>query len=331
MLTRSAKRRTAEDAGEEANVKALADVAPRGTARTNPSVVEPERRPIKRQRIHPRTDDDKEVAHHVAVFDDDEEDEELSDDDIDEERPRFEFVRSDNVDADDSCEYKSAEESFMSDDYLLEDSELLLADEEHLGAGLSDFDQLFMKSVTNSPRWPIDKQDESTSFSLLNSKAQGETVPATTIPDIGVTKPFEEDLRQPQDVGPLLDDFVDYESAAESLTDSDGDSSSCSSPATPATPLAIEPVTRRDIPLYGYRHRNSTTQAALPADIKKSRFMAALSTLPGPIASENVKLRPSSIMNAYYQQALIAATGLNRRSLLSGKAKEMMGVGFLYN
>lgn len=97
-----------------------------------------------------------------------------------------------------------------------------------------------------------------------------------------------------------LDDFVDYNSADDE----------CS--------LGSLFVDQPKVPICGYRDRNSQS-VLTTAPPNRSRVIAVLSSISPDDAAADKK----GLLNAYYQQAIIAAQGLNRRSLWSGSAQQM--------
>lgn len=198
---------------------------------------------------------------------------------------------------------------------------------------LSDFDKLFMNTVNkqlsanislltnddnNKPRWPKDKQDETMFSVLLNPDKRKATPPRPlSIPSLS-SSPSSSALQSPAALSPTsdsLEDFVNYDSLLLDEQQSSGEESSSSSSSSPTSSSRSSPVneTVPSVPLCGYRNRNKTTIEA-PANNKA--FMAVLSSMADGVSTMSA--------TALYQQALIAASGLNRRSLWSGKAREMV-------
>jgi hypothetical protein len=158
------------------------------------------------------------------------------------------------------------------------------------------------RSIQQQGRWPL-SEDENSTFSLL-VKAQQGTVSAPHESNTNVNG--GEDAVASGEPG--LEDFLD----CESLTEDDSDCSPEASPSPTTPSLAESPSTfafwsEKNIPICGYRCRNdSNTMVSFPPP-NRARLLAALSSIEG----------------ADYQQAVIVANGMNRRSLLSGKARQM--------
>uniref|UniRef100_A0A060T9L7 ARAD1D19448p n=1 Tax=Blastobotrys adeninivorans TaxID=409370 RepID=A0A060T9L7_BLAAD len=196
---------------------------------------------------------------------------------------------------------------------------------------LSDFDKLFMNTVnkqlssdislltndnnSNKPRWPKDKQDETMFSVLLNpDKRKATPPPPLSLPSLS-SSPSSSALQSPAALSPTsdsLEDFVNYDSLLLDEQQSSGEESSSSSPTSSSRSSPVS-ETVPSVPLCGYRNRNKTTIEA-PANNKA--FMAVLSSMADGVSTMSA--------TALYQQALIAASGLNRRSLWSGKAREMV-------
>lgn len=210
-------------------------------------------------------------------------------------------------------------------------------------------------------RWPIGLQDNSTSFSTLGKlssrrqqQQQGQkgTKPAA-MPEHAVAESLFE---APSEEESSMDDFFMYDSMTSVSDDTDesdgkldpsaspdqiastcaGSSSSLLAAATTSTAGAAAathtlPFTARNIPICGYRDRNRAL-VHVPAGgrpLNAKRIMAALAS----VAPRDGPSEPASGESAqaqagqYYQQALVAAAGLNNRSLFSGKAAEMFAAG----
>jgi hypothetical protein len=178
-------------------------------------------------------------------------------------------------------------------------------------------------------RWPINQQDDSTTFSVLVKS--GPKNPPRILPKLNVAirvavQPEPKKLSDPE---PSIEDFLDYESAAGLTEDDESDcSSAASSPPMQGASLATTPW-NSNIPICGYRNRNSVPTLTPPNQV---RFMAALSSMAVPDGSSVAFVHPESplegpLSTVYYQQAVIAANGLNRRSLLYGKAQQMVSGG----
>lgn len=217
-------------------------------------------------------------------------------------------------------------------------------------------------SNTANTRWPINQQDNSTSFSILVKESNAttttpqkeETMPKTN-PQVHIKQEQQADHEDAESLfeKESLDDFFMYDSASSMTEDDESDSTghlspSCSTPeapATVATDLCIEPLiwTDKKIPICGYRDRNQTLNLPSGTPLHPKRIMAALASLAAPSKNggnndnEQSPLRFGSSLSshshqklpatAYYQQALVVATGINRRSLFSGKAREMIAMG----
>lgn len=174
-------------------------------------------------------------------------------------------------------------------------------------------------------RWPLAPEaDESSTFALLvgNKRSASSNTDATvsaTVSDEAASAPAASNSTSE----PGLEDFLDCESLTE---DDDSDSASPSSPEaspSPTTPsvstfssstdkaaAAAATTTfwsEKNIPICGYRCRNDSNSMVSFPPPNRARLMAALSSIEG----------------ADYQQAVIVATGMNRRSLLSGRARQM--------
>jgi hypothetical protein len=103
-----------------------------------------------------------------------------------------------------------------------------------------------------------------------------------------------------------LDDFVDYNSA--------GDECSLGSLFAEQQPK---------VPLCGYRDRNNQSILATAPPNRNRAVAAVLSSISTSDPASTVAADKKELFSAYYQQAIMAAQGLNRRSLLSGSAQQM--------
>lgn len=192
-------------------------------------------------------------------------------------------------------------------------------------------------------RWPM-SQDDSTFFCLLNKQEEKSQAKnnASALPPVKKehnTESIDDDVDALFEKEESLDSFFMYDSASSSLTEeSESDGSTLQSP-TPE--LATEPLiwTDKKIPLCGYRDRNQTLHLSSTKPLHPKRIMAALASLSSESAAttkagsshhrqmgQDANHATKMPSTAYYQQALFAATGLNRRSLFSGKAREMIAM-----
>lgn len=184
---------------------------------------------------------------------------------------------------------------------------------------------LTRKTVADT-RWPITQQDNSTSFSILGKEAK------VAAPKKEVTVPIKQEAPSNELEGLFeeesLDDFFMYDSASSTTEEDESDDNATSGSPGPE----VEPLiwTSKRIPMCGYRDRNQTIQLPTSGTLHPKRIMAALASLSAdkqsPASTEAGSTRNGKLpATAYYQQAVMAATGLNRRSLFSGKAREMIG------
>lgn len=224
-----------------------------------------------------------------------------------------------------NLDFVSAEDSLESDLPLV--TPLELASEEKRT-------MLPMPSRRSSEsRWPM-TQDNSTSFSILNkqqlqqkqSKPKSELTPAVKAEEISTTEDVDALFEQEDS----LDSFLMYDSTSSLTEESESDGSTLQSP----TPEVVEPLiwTDKKIPLCGYRDRNQSLHISNTTPLHPKRIMAALASLSSELKQSNSahhdhQHHSKVPTTAYYQQALVAATGLNRRSLFSGKAREMIAMG----
>lgn len=212
----------------------------------------------------------------------------------------------------------------------------------------SSFENLADNRIYQS-RWPLDEQDDSTTFSILvksdenlSSRTSNQSPFHSTSPEPS-SFPTILDTQSPLYVNDQesIEDFVDYESAG-SLTEDDGNDSETmsgssspeiTSPASLALPLPTLWTDKyASIPLCGYRNRNLIDFECAPPTAKRTKAIAAaLSSMTMSFIPTDPLLDKPGAADAYYQQALIAATGLTQRSLLSGKAREMVGAGLMMN
>lgn len=162
-------------------------------------------------------------------------------------------------------------------------------------------------SKETAARWPIEDDDSST-FSILVKKPVSQPRPTNSWPpsNAAATPSFAQNASQ-NAAGisdePSIDEFFS-EAATASFSDEDENLPSRAQSDLGKTATEwIEKYNR--IPISGYRLRNITTQD--PAGMAPAPATAA-----API-------------KAYYRQAMLAASGLNRRALWSGKARQMVG------
>lgn len=261
------------------------------------------------------------LAVTSEVKEEEEEDEEEGEvEEDDEDLPQFEYEHKYNNDDGDV----SGDENNNNDLDLVSGHKLdLFAQNPNILDDLEEETQIFednedsiFKSSNNfninSSRWPIDEQDYSTSFSILLKPPH--ITNTTQPPAPALCSPTESTYTTPEPQTPevekdssSIEDFVIYNE-----DDSNNSSSSIS---------AIIEDTRAKVPLYGYRDRHTIEQAnTKAANANTNRLMATFSAM-----SNDNEQEQSPVTKALFQQAVIASDGLNRRSLWSGKAREMVG------
>lgn len=157
-------------------------------------------------------------------------------------------------------------------------------------------------------RWPIEDDDSST-FSILVKKPASQPRPINAWPPSNTTASASFAHNASQNAAgscdePSMDEFFS-EVATASFSDEEDENlpSPGQSESGKTATEWIEKYSR--IPISGYRLRNITTQD--PAGMAPAPATAA-----API-------------KAYYRQAMLAASGLNRQALWSGKARQMVG------
>lgn len=235
---------------------------------------------------------------------------------------------------------------------------LELSSQESAEKFASKFSNFMISKLSAETRWPITQQDNSTSFSILGKESSSTPVKTEKV-STETTQQFKQEEPIADDVDDLfeqesLNDFFMYDGASSgtsSVTEEDeSDDNSLFSPAvdatTSSTGVSLEPLiwTSKKIPLCGYRDRNQTFNLPYSGTpLHPKRIMAALASLSHDTkrnssdSSQNTNSSSSSSSShlnhqklpatAYFQQALAAAAGLNRRSLFSGKAREMIAMG----
>lgn len=281
--------------------ESLSSLSPILTSKKVETVQEPKSKRIKtvgqKREVE---DDDMEV-----VEDDEEEEEEL---------PEFvyEHKNLENEDEMSDC----AEMDLVSGcrlDLLAQNPDMpLVSDFDEDGESFNDFKNLSNTPTSGQPRWPIDQQDDSTTFSILvkEKQVQRNTItPSPTQSSFASPEPQtpEEPVKEAS-----IEDFVIY-------NEEDMDEPSIATTNENAKPTVV--------PLYGYRDRRNIELANTNvAATNTNRLMAAFSAMSDTCSDANESTAPS-VTRALYQQAVIAAAGLNRRSLWSGKAREMVGAG----
>lgn len=196
--------------------------------------------------------------------------------------------------------------------------------------------KVLTRKTSDDTRWPITQQDNSTSFSILGKETKvAAATAAAPKKEVAVSIKQEEPSKELEGLfeEESLDDFFMYDSAS-STTEEDESDDNATSTSSPG-PAEVEPLiwTSKRIPICGYRDRNQTIQLPTNGTLHPKRIMAALASLSAAdnkqspsSATESSSARTGKLpATAYYQQAVMAATGLNRRSLFSGKAREMIG------
>ncbi|KAA8917366.1 hypothetical protein TRICI_000478 [Trichomonascus ciferrii] len=254
----------------------------------------------------------KSVGQQREVDDDDMEDD---DGEVEEEElPEFIYEHKNLNNEDDMSD--CAEMDLVSGcrlDSLAQNPDMpLVSDFDDDGESFNDFKSLLNTPISGQPRWPIDQQDDSTTFSILVKDKQVQrtsTTPSPTQSSFATPEPQspEEPAKEAS-----IEDFVIY-------SEEDMDE-----PSIPTNNESAKPTV---VPLYGYRDRHNIELANTNvAATNTNRLMAAFSAMSDTCSDVNEPTAPS-VTRALYQQAVIAAAGLNRRSLWSGKAREMVGAG----